>query len=106
MADVNIEITGLQVFGDKVFVTGTVDGAEVKAETWLSHLYPPKGQDPASAARGCQDDDQRKSHLADVLLTAGGFVQTEELVDKVKQSLQALVTKPEKSPVVIDPTVP
>lgn len=103
MADINI--TKIEVSDDTVTVTGTVDGKETTANIWLSHLYPPSTQDKTSAARGCQTDDDRKNHLFDVLLASAGRNPKQELATKVSDALAVLISKPDKPPVVIDPTV-
>lgn len=102
MADVNI--TSLDVSGDVVSISGTVDGVAVQASAWLSHLYPPKTQSAGEAARGCQSDAARKSYLANQLLSAAGFSPDQQLANQVTQALQVLVTASEPAPVVIDPT--
>lgn len=103
MPQVNIQ--GIAVADDKVVVSGTVDGVEFSGQTWLSHLYPPKTQDPASSARGCQNDQDRVNHLSDILATAAGFTAKQKLADVLEQALVVLISKPDVPPVVIDPTI-
>lgn len=99
-----INIQAVDVVDDKVTVLGTVDGKEFSNQTWLSHLYPPKNQDSASAARGCQNDQDRINHLSDILAAAAGFTVKQELANAVKQTLTVLISKPDVPPVIIDPT--
>jgi hypothetical protein len=100
-----VNILAVSVSNDTVIVEGLVNGVDTKAQTWLSHLYPPKDQDLKSAARGCQTDQDRVNHLSDVLLIAAGIVPQQELTATIQQALEVLITKQDPTPIVIDPTV-
>lgn len=102
MPQVNIQ--SINVSNDDVFIAGTVENIAVSGHTWLSHLYPPKSQDPTSFARGCQNDQDRVNHLSDILASAAGFGSKQELTTSVQQALTVLITKPDVPPIVIDPT--
>ena len=82
-----ILIQSLQVSDDDVFIAGIVDGKDVSAHAWLSHLYPPKDQDIVSATRGCQTDQDRISYLSNQLAIAAGLTPQQELASKVTQAL-------------------
>lgn len=103
MSQVNIQ--SIQVSNDDINVTGEVNGIAISGHTWLSHLYPPKSQDPISAARGCQNDTDRINHLSDILANAAGFGSKQELTATIEQALTVLITKPDILPIIIDPTV-
>lgn len=101
----NILIKSIAIQNDDTTVFGTVDAVETQGHTWLSHLYPPKSQDPKSSAQGCQNDTDRLNHLYDVLSASAGIKQQQKLPDAILQTLEVLIAKQPPPPIEIDPTI-